>query len=82
MSVLLQCCREVFRRGWWCFALAVVCWGVSGCKSCETRDESQPSGMSSTVRRARDSQNNGEKKEVINNPLMSEKANQISRDLQ
>jgi hypothetical protein len=82
MSVLLPRCRKAIRWGRWCLALGTLILGLSGCKGWETHDEGfRHSDLSATARQAR---SNSEKddKQTASDPRLSEKAKQISRDLE
>jgi hypothetical protein len=83
MSVFLQRCSTAFRSGRWCLAVAaVLAFGLSGCKNWETHDDGlRHSDLSKTAHEARSKRDDGEKKKAADDPWMSEKANQVSRDL-
>ena len=83
MSVLLQYGRKAMGSGGGCLAVAVLVFGLSGCKSCETSDEGlRHSDLSTTVRQARSDAANPDEQKEPDDPWMSDKAKQISRDLQ
>jgi hypothetical protein len=61
--------------------LAVILF--SGCKECQPRDEGlRASGLTDTARQARSENDGQQKKSVPDDPWMSDKANQINRNLQ
>jgi hypothetical protein len=67
----------------WCLALGVLVVGLSGCKSWETQDEGlRHSDLSVTARQARSKSEKPDKQKEADDPWMSERAKQISRDLE
>jgi hypothetical protein len=83
MSVLFQFCRKAIGFGGWCLAAAVLVFGLSGCKSWQTPDDGlRHSDLSTTARQARSSTAKPDEQKEPDDPWMSDKAKQISRDLQ
>ncbi len=85
MSVLVQHCGKALGPVAWCLACAVLVFGLSGCKDWETRDEGlRQSDLSTTARQARSNAEPPDKAKGTDadDPLMSDRAKQISRDLE
>ena len=84
MTVFFHGCDKTLRSGRWRLAVAVVVGiGLSGCKSWGPHDEGlRGNGLPETARQARSEKADPEKKKAADDPWMSEKANQISHDLQ
>jgi hypothetical protein len=84
MSAFLHGCGKTLRSGRWRLAAAVVIGlGLSGCKSWDVPDDGlRNGGLSDTVRQARSANADPEKKKEADDPWMSDRANQISHDLQ
>ena len=62
---------------------AVLIFGLSGCKDWETRDEGlRHSDLSEPARQARSKMQKPDEPKEADDPWMSDKAKQISRDLQ
>jgi hypothetical protein len=83
MRVPSQHCGKVRRLGPWCLALAALWFGFSGCKGTETRaDGLRHSDLAAMASEARSKREDAAQRKQADDPRLSEKANQVSRDLQ